>query len=109
MLKKNYEYFQRFLQFMPDILKAKKELAPDEYVETLKEENVQKVEELPLVVSTDNTKLPHAPKEIAQRFLDLLNDHDMDPDECQIELNKIVANYNLDAIIFEGDNHKKGL
>lgn len=115
MLKENFEFFQRFLRFMPDILDLKKELAPDDYIESLplaSDDNVKPKQ--PLIVSSATGK-PYAPKNVAQHYCELLNRHipnDFDFEaemEWTEELNDIIAKYNLDAMIFIGPNGKKGM
>ena len=115
MLKENFDFFQRFLRFMPDILDLKKELAPDDYIESLplaSDDNVKQKQ--PLIVSSDNGK-PYAPKDVAQHYCELLNrqipkDFDFEAEmEWTEELNDIIAKYNLDAMIFIGPNGKKGM
>ena len=108
-LKENYEYFLRFLRYMPDILKAKKELAPDECIEALPAIKEKKIEEeKPYWITTDHREKPYAPKEVAQRYCELLKTNVGD-EEWITEINGIIEKYNLDAMIFEGENGKKGL
>lgn len=115
MLKENFEFFQRFLRYMPDLLELKKQLAPDDYIESLplaSDDNVKQKQ--PLIVSSDNGK-PYAPKDVAQHYCELLNrqipkDFDFEAEmEWTEELNDIIAKYNLDAMIFIGPNGKKGM
>lgn len=94
---------------LPPLYTTKKDLEPkDEW------EKIQSIltgqNDLPYIVSTDNTELPYATKEIAQQYVDILIDEsDYDEDNLLMKLSRILPNYNLDAIIFEGNNHKKGL
>ena len=53
ILKRNYELFIQFLKFMPDIIKAKKELAPEGYMEELSQ--LKKEEEPQIITSTDDS------------------------------------------------------
>ena len=110
MLKKNYMFFQRFLNYMPNILELKKELAPEDYIESLPTvQEKKKEEEKPYFVTTDNKDLPYAPIEIAKRFSELYEKQDKnqaDYDEMNGYLKKY---YILDAIIFNGPDGKKGL
>lgn len=135
-LKDGYEQFLRFLRYMPDMLEAKKKLAPDGYVDSLstpkegdkvtrytKYDNLEdagmaasdlgtlpnpkegyKVT-LPYII-TDNppSDKPFAPKEIAIRYCELNHTR-----EWTEEYYDIAGEYNLDAIIFEGSNGKRGL
>ena len=109
-LKKNYLFFQRFLNYMPNILELKKKLAPEDYIETLPTVQEKKEEEeKPYFVTTDNKDLPYAPIEIAKRFCELNDKRDKsqaDYDEMNGYLDKY---YILDAIIFKGPDGKKGL
>ena len=108
-LKKNYMFFQRFLNYMPNILELKKKLAPEDYIETLPTIQEKKEEEKPYFVTTDNKDLPYAPIEIAKRFSELYEKKDKaqaDYDEMNGYLEKY---YILDAIIFNGPDGKKGL
>lgn len=113
MLKEHFEFFQRFLRFMPNILDLKRKLAPDDYIESLplaSEDNVK--QEQPLIVSSDSGK-PYAPKDVAQRYCELrkqniTNDVEAEMDWLE-EINGIVAKFNLDAMIFIGSNGKKGM
>lgn len=107
-LKENYAHFLRFLRFMPDILETKKRLAPDTYIEALPSSSEGKMEKTPNVTTTDNCKKNYATKEIAQRFCELLNSEERD-DKWLEEINSILAHYSLDAIIFKGEDGKKGL
>ena len=104
-LKENYDYFLRFLRYMPDILKAKKELASEEYIESLPKPKKEEEVLSPYIV-TDNppSDKPFAPKEIAQRYLELNN-----AGNWTNEYYDICKKYNLDAIIFKGSNGKKGI
>ena len=105
MLKENYEHFLRFLRYMPDILKAKKELAPDEYIDALPTiQKYDKLEDKPYLTANPKSDKPHAPKKVAQRYCEL-NDSGIWNDEYY----DIIGKYNFDAIIFEGNNGKKGL
>lgn len=110
ILKENYVFFQRFLNYMPKILDLKKELAPDDYIEklpTIKE----KKEEKPYWITTDHRDKPYAPIEIAKRFceLDKCDWREKDYYEKMKERNAISEKYYLDAMIFDGKNGKKGL
>ena len=104
-LKENYEYFLRFLRYMPNILEAKKDLAPDDYIESLPAPEKEKEVVSPYIV-TENplSDKPFAPKEIAERYCKL-----SDAGEWNEEYYDIVGKYNLDGIIFEGKDGKKGL
>ena len=108
-LKENYEHFLRFLRYMPDILKAKKELAPNEYIESLPKPQKEKKERSPYVI-TDNSysDKSFAPEGVAQRYLELLK-ADVNDENWINEINDIIEKYNLDAIIFEEKNGKRGL
>ncbi len=108
-LKENYDYFLRFLRYMPDMLKAKKELAPEEYIESLPKPQ-KKEEVLSPYIVTDNPPCdkPFAPKEVALRYDELLKARDNEY-ELPSEVYDIWDKYNWDAIIFEGENGKKGL
>ena len=104
-LKENYEYFLRFLRYMPDILEAKKKLAPDDYIESLPApEKEKKVVSPYIVIENPPSDKPFAPKELAERYCKLSN-----AGEWNDEYYDIADKYNLDAIIFEGKNGKKGL
>ena len=111
-LKENYEYFQRFLRYMPDILEAKKKLAPNNYIESLPQPEMEKKELSPFII-TDNSysDKPFAPKDVALRYCELLKTDVKNEDWLNElnEINSIKEKYNLDAIIFEGQNDKKGL
>lgn len=110
VLKENLLYFQRFLDYMPDILELKKELAPDEYIDALPMLKDKKVEEdKPYFVTTDNSDRPYAPIEIAKRFCELNDKRDHTQEEIN-EMNGYLEKYNiLNAVIFEGADGKKGL
>ena len=104
-LKENYEHFLRFLRYMPDILEAKKKLAPDDYIESLPtSEKKEKVVSPYIIKDNPPSDKPFAPKEIAQRYCEL-----NDAGEWTEEYYDIVDRFNLDAIIFEGKDGKKGL
>ena len=108
-LKKNYMFFQRFLNYMPNILELKKKLAPEDYIETLPAIQEKKEEERPYFVTTDNKDLPYAPMEIAKRFCELNEKRDNTQEEID-EMNGYLQKYYiLDAIIFKGPDGKKGL
>ncbi len=105
ILKDGYEQFLRFLRYMPDILEAKKKLAPEEYVDALSTHKKEVKETSPYIfMENPPSDKPYAPKEIAQRYCEL-----SDAGEWTEEYYDIAGNYNLDAIIFEGKNGKKGL
>jgi len=108
-LKENYEHFLRFLRYMPDILKAKKELAPDEYIESLPTPEKEKKVTSPYVISDNppNDK-PFASKEAALRYDELLKTRDNEY-ELPSEAYDIWDKYNWDAIIFKDERGKKGL
>lgn len=108
-LKENYEYFLRFLRYMPDILKAKKDLAPDEYIESLPKPEIKGKVHLPYII-TDNppSEKPYASKGAAQRYDELLKTRDNEY-ELPSEAYDLWDKYNWDAIIFEGERGKKGL
>lgn len=111
-LKENYECFLRFLRYMPDILNAKKELAPDECIEALPAIKEKKIEEeKPYWITTDRREKPYAPIEIAKRFCELnkCDWNEKDYDEKWEERSTIAEKYYLDAMIFDGKNGKKGL
>lgn len=104
-LKENYEYFLRFLRYMPDILEAKKKLAPDDYIESLPTSEKKGKDVSPYIVTENPTSdKPFAPKEIAERYCKLSK-----AGEWTNEYYDIANKYNLDAIIFEGMNGKKGI
>ena len=104
-LKENYEYFLRFLRYMPDILEAKKKLAPDDYIESLPAPEKEKKVVSPYIVTENSlSDKPFAPKEIAERYCELSNAGDWTD-----EYYEIADKYNLDAIIFKGENGKIGL
>ena len=108
-LKKNYMFFQRFLNYMPNILELKIKLAPEDYIETLPTIQEKKEEEKPYFVTTDKKDLPYAPMEIAQRFCELNKKRDNTQEEID-EMNGYLEKYYiLDAIIFNGPDGKKGL
>ena len=109
-LKKNYMFFQRFINYMPNILELKKKLAPDEYIEALPATKEKKVEEdKPYFVTTDDSERPYAPIEIAKRFCELNEKRDNTQEEID-EMNGYLEKYYiLDAIIFKGPDGKKGL
>lgn len=112
ILKENYMFFQRFLDYMPQILNLKKELAPDEYIEALPTIKEKKIEvEKPYWISTDHRDKPYAPIEIAKRFceLDKFDWSETDYYEKMEERNAISEKYYLDAMVFDGKNGKKGL
>lgn len=108
-LKKNYEFFLRFLIYMPNILETKKELAPEGYAESLSSATDEIEEEKPYFVSTNQRDKPYAPIIIAQRYCELLKSKDIDVDDWLDEINSIIEKYNLDAIIFNSVDGKKGL
>ena len=104
-LKEGYEQFLRFLRYMPDILEAKKKLAPEEYVDSLPTpKKKEKVLSPYIVTGNPPSDKPFAPKEIAQKYCEL-----SDAGEWTEEYYDIAGKYNLDAIIFEGENGKKGI
>lgn len=108
-LKANYDYFLRFLRYMPDILKAKKELAPDEYIESLpKPQKKEKVLSPYIVTDNPPSDKPFASKEAAMRYDELLKARDNEY-ELPSEAYDIWDKYNWDAIIFEGEKGKRGL
>lgn len=110
-LKDNYKQFTSFLTFMPKILEAKKELAPDGYVEELSPA-LKKEEPKPYLTADYTPSKPYAPKEIAERYtiLKKLSKKAKDLDDDAIkEMGDIFENYSLDAIIFKGENGKHGL
>ena len=109
-LKENYMFFQRFLNYMPQILDLKKELAPDEYIEALPATK-EKKEEKTYWTTTNHRDKPYAPIEIAKRFceLDKCDWRDTDYYEKMQERNAISEKYYLDAMVFDGRNGKKGL
>ena len=86
---------------LPPLYTTKKDLEPkDEW------EKIQSIltgqNDLPYIISTDNTELPYATKEIAQQYVDILIDEsDYDEDNLLMKLSRILPNYNLDAIIKE--------
>lgn len=104
-LRDGYEQFLRFLRYMPDILEAKKKLAPEEYVDSLPKPKEEDRATMPYII-TDNppSDKPFAPKEIAIRYCELNH-----AGEWTEEYYDIAGKYNLDAIIFEGSNGKRGL
>ena len=110
ILKENYVFFLRFLDYMPQILALKKDLAPDEYIEELPAIK-EKKEEKPYWTTTDHRDKPYAPIEIAKRFCELqkCNWTEKDFYKKMDECNTISETYYLDAIIFKGENMKKGL
>lgn len=103
-LKKNFEYFLRFLRYMPDILEAKKELAPEDYIESLPVSKKEEIKRPYIVTQNPTSDKPFAPKEIAQKYCEL-----SDAGEWTEEYYDIAGKYNLDAIIFEGKNGKRGI
>lgn len=109
-LKKNYMFFQRFINYMPNILELKKKLAPDEYIEALpatKEKNVEEAK--PYFVTTDDSERPYAPIEIAKRFCELNKKKNNTQEEIDEMNGYLEMYYILDAIIFKGPDGKKGL
>ena len=109
-LKKNYMFFQRFLNYMPYILELKKKLAPEDYIETLPTiQEKKEEEEKPYFVTTDKKDLPYPPLEIAKRFCEL-NEKKEKTQADYDEMNVYIAKYYIvDAIIFKGPDGKKGL
>lgn len=110
-LAKNDEYFHRFLRFMPNILELKKELAPEDYVETLLT-SAPKEEPRDYWVSTAGREKPYAPMDVARRYCELkekIEKTDTSTQEDYDEVNDIRGKYYLDAIIFDGSNGKKGM
>lgn len=103
-LKDGYEQFRRFLRYMPDILEAKKKLAPEEYEDSLSISKKEEVKHHFVLTQNPPSDKPFAPKEIAQRYSELSNSG-----EWNEEYYEIAGKYNLDAIIFEGKDGKKGL
>lgn len=110
-LKKNDEYFHRFLKFMPNILELKKKLAPEDYIESLPTAREEREEvKRPYLESTDNPERPYATKEVAKRFCELQEEMASSDDSHIIEeINGIIEKYSLDAIIFSGSDGKKGM
>ena len=109
-LKENYQQFLVFLTYMPDILDAKKQLAPEGYVDDLTAAPKKK-EYLPYFTSKYIPSKPYAPKEIAEQFCkyyELLYDEKEQLNAMAV-LNDITSKYCFDAIIFEGENGKQGL
>lgn len=104
-LKENYKFFLRFLRYMPDILAAKKKLAPVDYIESLPSSNKERKRIFPYIL-TENppSDKPYAPKEVAKRYCEL-----SDAGEWTEEYYDIAGKYNLDAIIFDKGNGKKGI
>lgn len=108
-LKKNYDYFLRFLRYMPDMLKAKKDLAPDDYIDNLPSiEKEKEKEKKPYYDLSDRFDKPYAPKEVAKRYCELLETNNKD-ENWEKEINGIIEKYNLDAMLFEGENGKIGM
>ncbi len=110
ILKENYVYFQRFLEYMPQILELKKELAPDDYIESLPTIK-EKKEEKPYWTTTDLRDKPYASIKIAKSFCEL-NNCDWEEEDYykkMEERNAISEMYYLDAMIFDGISGKKGL
>lgn len=104
-LKENYEYFLRFLRYMPDISEAKRKLSPKDFYESLPTPGkVQKVQSPYIVTENPPCDKPFAPKEVAQRYIELDN-----AGKLNTEYYDICEKYNLDAIIFEGSDGKKGI
>lgn len=104
-LRKNYDHFLDFLRYMPDISEAKRILSSGSISESQPtSEKVQK--ELSTYIITDNPPYdkPFAPQEVAQRYLELNN-----AGEWSTEYYDIGEKYILNAIIFEGNNGKKGI
>ena len=109
-LKDNYRQFLTFLSFMPNILKTKKELAPDEYIEEIAP-ITKKEEYKPFFTSEYSPDKPYAPREIAEQYCklqELLKDPE-ERDKSVETLNEILSNYCLDAIIFKGEDGKQGM
>lgn len=103
-LEENFVFFQRFIKFMPDILELKKELAPDDYIDSLPTVKHDDIDEKQVVVTSDNNIKPHASKEVAQRYLKL-----SESEELTEEYYDLFAKYNFDAVVFEGSDGKLGL
>lgn len=113
-LEENFVFFQRFLKYMPQILELKKTLAPEDYIDSLPSVRKEEKLEKPFFVSTAYRDKPYAPREVALRYCELLREMHVAKDdkremEWLDEINGIVTHYNVDAIIFDGENGKKGL
>lgn len=111
-LKDNYKQFLVFLEFMPDILDAKKKLAPEGYIEVLPPTPKKEETYRPYFISTDPTEKPYAPQHIAKLYCELseqekkLENYDFDIAEKK---NEIKDKFSLETIVFEGPNGKQGL
>jgi hypothetical protein len=103
-LKEGYLYFTRFLEYMPQMLEAKKEMAPEDYIDSLPKVEEQK----PYWICTDNRERPYPPMFIAQRFYELYQHRPFGEDEM-VEINGYLAKYSFDAMIYEREDGKKGL
>ena len=104
ILKEGYMYFSRFMEYMPQMLEAKKEMAPNDYIDSLPKVEEQK----PYWTETEHRERPYPPMFIAQRFHEILQHRPFDEDEM-IELNGYLAKYSFSAMIFEEEDGKKGL
>lgn len=103
-LKEGYLYFTRFIEYLPQMLEAKKEMAPTDYIESL-----PKVEEpKPYWTCTDNRDRPYPPMFVAKRY-DEIYRHKPWTDDDTDEMNEYTKKYRFDAMIFEGEDGKKGL
>ena len=114
ILKRNYELFLQFLKFMPDITKAKIELAPEGYMEELPQP--KKKEEKPqIIVSTDdNDEYTNAAESLWEDDSVLMDGIPgmgrMLPNfNCYYKNNNYRKKNNSKVTIFEDYNGKKGL
>lgn len=120
-LKENYEQFLVFLEYMPNINQAKKELAPKGYKQSLKTTKKKK-EGKSYYASTRNRDKGLSPKKNAQGYLyaaEELNEclprglgrspYSFSDDQTNISPKPIrhISTYN--AKVFKGRNGKKGL
>lgn len=106
-LKEGYLYFTRFLEYMPQMLEVKKEMAPTDYIESLPK--VEKEEEpKPYFTTTENRDRPSPPIFIAKRYDEIYHHRPWTDDEMY-EMNEYLKKYRFDAMIFDGKDGKKGL
>ena len=114
-LKRNLEQFKVFLDYMPNLFEIKKELAPDDYVDDLIPEpdsidprNDAQVEK--------EDRLPRIPLDVAQRYVETCErfngDWHVENEQYFNDmnfLNDVVDKYDVNTVIFEGPDGKKGM
>lgn len=106
-LEKAFEWFEVFLSFMPNIKELKAELAPD----YMFEDNQPKQHTEIHASNIDNNKSvkPQALPEQYFRLRELLDSTEDKTDAIYQEINELYNGYNWHTIIFEGNDHKKGM